>query len=166
MRATVAAVSAGILLCGCASRPEKVVASYVSPVMYQNLTCEQIGHEATRVSARVSQVTGQQDKQATGDAVKVGVAIVLFWPAAFFVGGNDEQTAELARLKGEFDTLQQVAIQKNCGFQFERSTVTTVAAAPASPSAAPTSTSSAAAAPIVIPSDPPRKVYKPLGRPS
>ncbi len=46
-------------------------------------------------------------------------AIIVFWPAAFFVSGDDAQTAELARLKGEFTTIQQVSIQKNCGTRFE-----------------------------------------------
>ncbi len=46
-----------------------------------------------------------------------GRAIVVFWPAAFFVKGDGATATELARLKGEFDTLQQVAIEKNCDVQ-------------------------------------------------
>jgi hypothetical protein len=40
---------------------------------------------------------------------------VVFWPAAFLVGGDDHTTAELARLKGEFETIEKVSIEKNCG---------------------------------------------------
>jgi hypothetical protein len=33
--------------------------------------------------------------------VVTGVAIVVFWPAAFFVGGDRASASELGRLKGE-----------------------------------------------------------------
>ncbi|MDX2155363.1 MAG: hypothetical protein SFW09_02540 [Hyphomicrobiaceae bacterium] len=45
---------------------------------------------------------------------------MVFWPAAFLVGGNDHNTAELARMKGEFETIERVAIQKNCGLQIRQ----------------------------------------------
>jgi hypothetical protein len=63
----------------------------------------------------VAQLSGAQDQKATSDAIATGVAIVVFWPAAFLVGGNDQTTAELSRQKGEFETIEKVSIQKNCG---------------------------------------------------
>ncbi len=39
--------------------------------------------------------------------VVTGVAIVVFWPTAFFVGGDRGNAAELGRLKGEADALEQ-----------------------------------------------------------
>lgn len=89
-------------------------------MMYSSWTCAQIREEAERLSARAVQASGAQDRQATNDAVATGVAIVLFWPAAFFVRGDSVNSAELARLKGEMDAIQQVSIQKNCGVAFER----------------------------------------------
>lgn len=56
---------------------------------------------------------GAQKKQADTDAVAMGVGLVLFWPALFFLAGDD-QKEELARLKGEYEALQQAAIQKDC----------------------------------------------------
>jgi hypothetical protein len=50
---------------------------------------------------------------------QVVAAVIVFWPAAFLVSGDDAQTAELARLKGEFAAIQQISIQKNCGTRFE-----------------------------------------------
>lgn len=76
--------------------------------------------EAQRISGRVSQLSGIQDQKATNDAIATGVALVIFWPAAFLVGGDDHNSAELARLKGEFETIEQVSIQKKCGFDFKR----------------------------------------------
>jgi hypothetical protein len=62
--------------------------------------------------------------------IATAAAIVIFWPAAFFVGGDKQNAAELARLKGEMDAIEQASIRKNCGIQFQR------AAAPASSYAA------------------------------
>jgi hypothetical protein len=76
-------------------------ATYVSPILYENLSCRQIAEEAARVSRRAAEVAGVQDSQATKDSVVTGVAIVVFWPAAFFVGGDRQSAAELGRLKGD-----------------------------------------------------------------
>jgi hypothetical protein len=105
---------------GCASSADKIGAQYVSPLQYSAYDCDQLSLEAQRLSARVAQVSGTQDQKATNDAIVTGVAIVVFWPAAFFVSGNDQNAAELSRLKGEFETIEQVAIQKKCGFEFRR----------------------------------------------
>ena len=104
----------------CASYSEKVAATYVSPIIYENLTCRQIAEESARVSRRAAEAAGVQDSQATKDSVVTGVAIVVFWPAAFFVGGDRGNAAELARLKGEMDALEQTSIKKNCGIQFRQ----------------------------------------------
>jgi hypothetical protein len=104
----------------CASYSKKIPASYVSPVIYENLSCKQIAEEASRVSRCAAEVAGVQDSQATKDSVVTGVAIVVFWPAAFFVGGDRGSAPELGRLKGEADALEQVSIKKNCGIQFRQ----------------------------------------------
>ncbi len=109
-----------VFVSACAQKSHNITASYVSPLTYQSYSCRQIESEARRVSSRAAQIMGIQDKNATNDAVATGVALVLFWPAVFFVGGNKENASEVARLKGELETLEQVSIQKNCGIQFQR----------------------------------------------
>ncbi len=117
----VAVAACGVVaLGGCASSSEKVSAQYISPLQYQNYTCAQLAEEAQRISSRVAQVSGVQDQKATSDAVATAAAIVIFWPAAFLVGGNDQTTAELSRLKGEFESVEKVSVQKNCGHQFRQ----------------------------------------------
>ena len=108
------------LLAGCASSSSDIRASYVSPLQYQNYTCQQIAAEAERISARVAELSGVQDDKRTGDAVATGVAVVLFWPAAFMIKGDGQTAAELGRLKGEFEALEKVAIQKNCGLSLQQ----------------------------------------------
>ena len=101
------------LLSGCATAPENIGARYVSPAQYSNYDCDQIQQELQRVEGRVSQVSGQQQKKASSDQIAMGVGIVLFWPALFFLAGND-QKEELSSLKGTYDALAQAAIQKKC----------------------------------------------------
>lgn len=113
-------VLAAAALAGCASRASDIGASYVSPLTYQSLTCPQLQEEAARVSSRAAIAVGAQNERATRDAVATGVSIVLFWPALFFVRGDGPQAAELARLKGEMDAIEQASIAKNCGIRFER----------------------------------------------
>jgi hypothetical protein len=106
---------------GCATKSEKVKASYVSPVYYQNFTCDQLRQEAERVSIRAQDLAGVQDKKAKNDAVATSVALVVFWPAVFLVGGDNADTAELRRMKGEMDAIEQVSLEKRCDIQFRRS---------------------------------------------
>lgn len=105
---------------GCASTADKIGPQYVSPLQFSNFDCGQLSLEAQRISARVAHLSGVQDQKATNDAIATGVALVIFWPAVFLVGGDDQNSAELARLKGEFETIEQVSIQKKCGFDFRR----------------------------------------------
>ena len=87
----VTAVIAALALVGCASKSADVAPAYVSP-----LQCE-----AQRVAAATA--AGQQDSQATKDAVATTVGVLIVW---------------LAQLKGEMDAIEHASIQKNCGIQF------------------------------------------------
>jgi hypothetical protein len=107
-------------LAGCASKSGEIAPSYVSPVMYQSYTCQQIAQESQNVAAHAAQVSGAQDQKRTNDQIATGVAIVVFWPAAFFVGGDGQAAAELARLKGQMEALEQASVMKNCGIQFRQ----------------------------------------------
>jgi hypothetical protein len=100
-------------LVACTSKSDNISAAYVSPLQYQGYSCNQIRAEMSRISRRVNEVAGVQDSQASKDSVALGVGMVLFWPALFFMIGKDKEE-ELSRLKGEYEALEQVAIQKDC----------------------------------------------------
>ena len=112
-------VSGCLILGACAKKSENVAAAYVSPLAYEQFNCRQLAEEAGRVSQRAAELAGVQDRKRTGDVVATTAAIIVFWPAAFLVTGDDAQTAELARLKGEFEAIQKVSVQKNCGIRFQ-----------------------------------------------
>jgi hypothetical protein len=111
---------AAAALADCASKSSEITPSYVSPIAYQAYTCQQLAQEAQGVSARAAQVSGAQDSKRTNDQVATGVAIVVFWPAAFLVGGDGPMAAELAQLKGQMVAIEQASIQKKCGIQFQQ----------------------------------------------
>jgi len=113
--ALVGALCASLALASCASNPDDISASYVSPMTYNAMACPQLESELIRVGNRVNQVTGRQRSQASNDALVMGVGLVLFWPALFFLKGN-AGADELRQLKGEYDALHANATQKNCGF--------------------------------------------------
>jgi outer membrane lipoprotein-sorting protein len=120
MRVAIATVVAALFVSGCASKSSDVTAAYVSPLQYETLNCRQLAEEARRVSARAAVAAGAQDSQATKDTVATTAAIVIFWPAAFFIGGDKQNAAELSRLKGEMEAIEQASVRKQCGIQFQR----------------------------------------------
>ena len=108
------ALCAALSLSACASSPDSIQAQYISPLQYQGYDCGQIRTELGRISARVSQVSGQQQRESNNDALAMGVALVIFWPALFFLALGDDKKEELGRLKGEYDALQVVSNEKRC----------------------------------------------------
>jgi len=103
----------GLLLSACAKSPDNIVASSVSPVLYQNLDCNSLNVEAHRINDRLNQLTGRQREAATQDSTLTAVSLILFWPAAFFIG-NEDHEAEISRLRGEAEAVSYAALSKNC----------------------------------------------------
>lgn len=112
-------VALGAALAGCASSASDIAPTYVSPVMYQSYNCQQLAMEAQGVSTRAAALSGAQDSQHTKDALVTTAAVVVFWPAAFFVGGDKQTAAELAQMKGQMVAIEQASIAKKCNIQFQ-----------------------------------------------
>jgi hypothetical protein len=113
-RVTVAAIAASLIASGCATSSGGIATAYVSPLQFQGYDCQQISAEMQRIHVRVNQLAGRLDKAAENDKALVGVGMLLFWPALFALGGTKEQEAEYARLKGEYEALDKVSIEKKC----------------------------------------------------
>jgi hypothetical protein len=97
------------LAAGCAKSPESIAPAYISPLTYQNLACDQLAEEGARVSAALAQASQQQRDARTNDTVGV---IFLGLPVSTLSGGNVAD--QVARLKGEQQTLIQVSTHKRC----------------------------------------------------
>jgi hypothetical protein len=108
-------------LTACTTASKDIGSAYISPVQYTSYDCSQLEAESSRILTRVKQLGVQLDKAAENDKA-IGVAgAILFWPALFALGGNKQQEAEYARLKGEFEAAQTTAIQKKCVFAMPES---------------------------------------------
>ncbi|MGH9425353.1 MAG: hypothetical protein ACRD2L_03485 [Terriglobia bacterium] len=49
----------------------------------------------------------------------MAVGLILFWPTLFFIDGTGPEAQEYGRLKGEYEALEKVSIQKECGYEFK-----------------------------------------------
>ena len=107
-------VSSSVALSACATSSKDIASTYTSPVQYQSYNCRQISQEMMSIQGQVTQLGGKLDTAADHDKMITGAGVLLFWPALFFVGGNKEQESQYARLKGQYEALQQSAIAKNC----------------------------------------------------
>jgi len=115
MKKAIASVLAiSLALGGCATASKDIASTYISPMQYQAYDCEQLGGETQRINMRVNQLAGRLDEAAANDKAIAGVGAILFWPALFALGGTKSQETEFARLKGEYDAIQQVAVLKKC----------------------------------------------------
>lgn len=108
------------VLGACASHTSDIAASYVSPLEYEDYSCKQISKEMGRVTRKANQLAHDVNKNADGDAVAMGVGLILLWPSLFFIDGDTPQAQEYAELKGRFDALEDASIQKNCGIKVEK----------------------------------------------
>ena len=100
-------------------QPNKIPTQSVSTLAYSNYDCQQLVAEAGRVDRRVGELYSSLKQTADNDAVKMGVSLLLFWPALFFLDGNDSLEAqEYSRLKGERQAIEKVSVKSKCGIEF------------------------------------------------
>ena len=107
-------IALALALVGCATQPEQIDGTYVSPSTYANLSCQEITEEREQLVAKVNEVSADQKKKASGDAVAMGVGLVLFWPALFLLAAGEDKKAELSALKGNYDAMTAAGIKKKC----------------------------------------------------
>ena len=119
VRSTAWVVAVALGVSACASRPDDISAAYVSPLPYQQLSCEQLAAEAQRVSISAAAAAGAQNQQASNDAVATAIGVVVFWPALFLIKGDNAKAGEVARLKGEMQAIEQASIAKQCDIRFQ-----------------------------------------------
>jgi len=100
---------------GCATSPNEIQATHVSPIQYSSYDCKQIAMEMGFVGRKVNELYYQLEDEASADQGQMTVGLILFWPALFFLeGGDDYRAGEYARLKGERLALEDAAVMKKC----------------------------------------------------
>ena len=113
-------LTASILMSGCASSSEDIKPAYISSTMYSTYDCKQLSDEAERLSELASERSGIQDRKRSSDVAATTAAAIIFWPAAFFIHGDDANATALSRLKGRMDAVEDESTRKKCNIQFHR----------------------------------------------
>jgi hypothetical protein len=108
-----------LLLSACTSSMGNIPAQYVPPEKYQGLTCREIGAEGEHVASRVAEISGDAHSNTAGAARPVAPPIVVHWPTPW-LATSEEGIAELSKLRGEFEALEQAAERKRCGLSFKQ----------------------------------------------
>jgi hypothetical protein len=107
-----------IIQTGCATQPDKLNTTYVSPLKYKDYDCDQVVMEMDYVSKRTADLYQSLDKKADDDAAQMGIGLVLFWPALFFLeGGDGPEATEYSNLKGEYEALRTATVHKKCSLE-------------------------------------------------
>ena len=102
-----------VMLGGCATSPDKIPSQYVSPVKYKNYTEAEIIQEMKSIGEKTSELYLSLKQKASRDKWQMTVGLLLFNPVLLALEGGDGLDAqEYARLKGEYEALRKVAIQK------------------------------------------------------
>ena len=83
------------------------------PLGYSDYSCLQIINEKIRVSTKIRTLTIKLNENKENSIVKRAVTILLF-PLVFVDIDTKQLETELARLRGEHEALDKVAIQKKC----------------------------------------------------
>ena len=114
MKPIVLIAAASLALAACAQSPDSIEASAVSPMLYAGQSCAALNAEALRVNDRLGDLTGRQARAASNDAAMTAVSLVLFWPAAFFIGSSGDHANDIARVRGEAEAIAAAARQRGC----------------------------------------------------
>ncbi len=89
------------------------------PMVYESYDCGQISSEASRLTRKVSESAGRVDERASDDSGTMALGLILFWPSLFFLDGDGPEAQEYARLKGGYEALEVVSIEKKCSHKFQ-----------------------------------------------
>lgn len=115
LKRTVAALTvAAVILPGCATRPDNVVASSVSSSRYADRTCKSLVRELDEVQDALRVQSAKLNDKANQDAVVTGVGVILFWPVLFALGNNAGLEGDVARLKGEEQAIRRQMREADC----------------------------------------------------
>jgi hypothetical protein len=108
-----------LIVASCATAPKDISAAYISPLKYQAYDCDQIAMESANIERRVNILYASLESSSKGDKRNTVIGAILFWPTLFFIDGDSPEGAEYAQLKGEYQALQTVAVQKKCTIEFK-----------------------------------------------
>jgi hypothetical protein len=105
-----------LLLHGCSSAPKshEVAPLYVSPVQFEQLTCDELRLEREKRRIEIPQLAKQVNEHRSKQNVVEGVAWIAFWPAVVLFDKGEELSNQLSLARGELDTINLLISNNNC----------------------------------------------------
>jgi len=105
---------AASLLAGCATRAVNVAPAPTDPAEFMTWDCARLDDERDIVQQRAADAAYSVDERVGNNILALGVGVMVFWPAMLAMRDDGPEAADLARLKGRFEALQAVALQRQC----------------------------------------------------
>ncbi len=102
-----------LLLCGCAERSDRVLATSAPTSAYENESCDALTATYLETLKQRLTVGKKQDDKAYNDSVAAGLGLALFPPFLLLLA-TDDSAEEVARLKGELKAIETVSRANEC----------------------------------------------------
>ncbi|WP_421907095.1 hypothetical protein [Mameliella sp.] len=102
-------ISSFALIAACAQKPENIAAANIGSNEYRGYSCKQLADAQLQHKQNLANLSADQKKAATGDAVGV---FLLGLPLSSMSGG-DKETA-IAVTKGHLQSIEREQARKNC----------------------------------------------------
>lgn len=116
-------MSAAVIVSACSSAPKsnEVSAAYVPIAQYNNHTCDQLISEAESIRRSVPALESAVDKHRESQTNVELVTWILFFPAALALDKGEGASSQLAKARGELQSVQTALIAKHCSGQLSAS---------------------------------------------
>ena len=86
---------------------------------YKDYDCDQIALEGASIESRVNSLYASLDNASSKDKRNTAIGAILFWPTLFFIDGDSPEGSEYSQLKGDYQALRTVAVQKKCELELK-----------------------------------------------
>ncbi len=100
--------------CSSAQKATEVNATRVSIAPYIKMDCQELATEMNALVTAAEAAGAQVDAEYRSDKNAELVTWILFAPAAFWISGNQEETAKLASIKGQLEAVQEAQKVNSC----------------------------------------------------
>lgn len=112
--ASILLVTLSLGIAACATTAQDVPAKTVPMTAYNMYKCKDLASEYQRVNLAADAVAERIDQGLLKERFKMGVGVVLFWPALLLIDDQTEHHQQLANLKGERKTLSESLKARGC----------------------------------------------------
>jgi hypothetical protein len=114
MKSIIALLAVVGTLSACAQQPGQIAAAPVTQGAHDRLSCKQIASELYVTQSRLGQLSAAQQAEANKDAAWVAGGALLFFPAMIVAAAGEDHAADIAKLKGDEQSLMSSKIRKGC----------------------------------------------------